>query len=172
MFFNEHELSVVQLADQIKTSQRRVMAELFYLNSKGEEPDQVRNTMAQHLELLNEVSLAYTSKWFSYPVTQRATDRQGKNQMCARCGVAPGDWLGTHKNKSVCAATKCARCHTLGLGVMGSRDSCNIHPADKCPFADENIELFSEYVLRRLHHDLRHVGEASLAGDFMSSFNK
>jgi hypothetical protein len=172
IFFNEHELNVMQLADQIKASQKKVMAELSYLNSKGEAPDQVKDTMATHLEMLNEVSLAYTSKWFSWPITQRATDRQGKGQLCARCGTVPGDWSGVHKNKSACTSTKCARCHTLGLGVLGTRDSCNVHQTDKCPFADENIELFSEYVLRRLHHELRHVGEASLAGDFMNSFNK
>jgi hypothetical protein len=171
-FYNEHGLTVRQLADQINKSQTKVMAELSYLNSKGEEAEQVKETMADHLQLLNEVSLAYTSKWFSYPITKKSSDKQGKHQLCAQCGTVPGDWDGYHKNKSECTATKCARCHTLGLGVMGARDSCNTHPYEKCPFADENVMLFTEYVLRRQHHDLRHVSEASLAGDFMKSFNK
>jgi hypothetical protein len=172
IFFNEHELSVQDLVEQIKSSQRRVMQEMGYLNAKGESCDQIRVSMAKHLEMLNEVALAYTSKWFSYPITERAQDRQGKQQLCAQCGTVPGDWNGIHKNKSKCKATKCARCHTLGLGMMGSKDSCNTHTVDTCPFSDENIELFGEYVLRRQHHELKHVNEASLTGDFMNSFNK
>jgi hypothetical protein len=172
IFYNEHELSVQQLTRQILGSQNAVMAEMSYMVSKGEDPSQIKDSMRTHLEILNEVSLAYTAKWFSYPITKHSSDRQSKYQMCAQCGTTPGNWTGAHKNKSRCHATKCARCHTLGLGVMGSKDSCNVHPTEKCPFADENILLFCEYVLRRLHHDLKDVAEASLTGDFMNSFNK